>query len=84
MKESCPGSKEIRNPFPEDLVCAFCRHKNEIWSDEPDMSCKGCGRIVTRDMPPSCIEWCPAARDCVGAEKYERLIRKLKEQSDAG
>jgi hypothetical protein len=80
MKESCPGSKEIRTPFPEDIVCAFCTHKNEIWSDEPDMPCRNCGMIITRDMAPSCIEWCPAARECVGAEKFDRLLKKLKEQ----
>jgi Fe-S-cluster-containing dehydrogenase component len=44
------------------------------------MICKQCGKTITRDMIPSCIEWCPAARECVGDEKYERLMKKLKEQ----
>lgn len=81
MKESCPGSKEIRNPYPEELICAFCTHKNEIWTDEPDTICKACGKTITRDMVPSCIMWCPAAKECVGVDKYERLMKKLKEQS---
>ncbi len=81
MKESCPGSKEITNPYPEDLICAFCMHKNEIWSDEPDTSCKKCGKPITRDMKPSCLQWCPAAKECVGAEKYERLMKKFSEQN---
>lgn len=80
MRESCPGSKEIRSPYPEELTCSFCCRRNEIWSDEPDMTCKGCGKIITRDMVPSCIQWCAAAKECVGPEKYERLIRKLGEQ----
>ncbi|MBA4349143.1 MAG: hypothetical protein C0415_04030 [Thermodesulfovibrio sp.] len=80
MKESCPGSREIRTPYPEDLICVFCHHKNEIWSDEPDTVCKQCGKTITRDMLPTCIEWCPAARECVGDEKHERLMKKLKEQ----
>jgi|WetSurMetagenome_2_1015567.scaffolds.fasta_scaffold00152_42 hypothetical protein len=80
MKESCPGSKEIRTPFPEEILCAFCSHKNEIWSDEPDMVCKGCGMTITRDMAPSCIEWCAAAKECVGPDKYDRLISKLRGQ----
>jgi hypothetical protein len=80
MKESCPGSKEITNPYPEDLKCVFCGCLSEIWSDEPDTVCKGCGQTITRDMKPSCLQWCPAAKECVGAEKYERLIKKLKEQ----
>jgi len=81
MKESCPGSREIRSPFPEELICAFCTKKNEIWSDEPDMICKGCGKTITRDMIPSCIEWCQAAKECLGQAKYERLIKKLREQN---
>ena len=83
MRESCPGSREITNPYPEDLVCVFCGQKNEIWSDEPDMACKKCGKNITRDMKPSCLQWCPAAKECVGAEKYERLMLKLKEQSSS-
>jgi len=81
MKESCPGSKEITSPSPDDLVCVFCHHRNEIWSDEPDMTCKGCGKTITRDMVMSCIEWCPAAQECVGHEKYERLMKKIREQN---
>ncbi len=80
MKESCPGSREIRTPFPEELVCIFCHTKNEIWSDEPDTICKGCGMIITRDMKPSCLQWCPSARECIGSEKYERLMKKLTEK----
>jgi predicted amidophosphoribosyltransferase len=81
MKESCPGSKEIRNPYPEELICSFCTKKNEIWTDEPDTICKGCGKTITRDMVPSCIQWCPAAKECVGVEKYDRLMKKLLEQN---
>jgi predicted amidophosphoribosyltransferase len=81
MKESCPGSREIRSPYPEELFCVFCGKKNEIWTDEPDTVCKGCGKTITRDMKPSCLQWCSAAKECVGAEKYERLIKKLAKQN---
>ena len=80
MKESCPGSKEIRSPYPEELVCIFCGKKNEIWKDEPDTVCK-CGKTITRDMKPSCLQWCSVAKECVGSEKYERLMKKLTEQN---
>ncbi len=53
----------------------FCGRLNEIWSDEPDMKCKGCGKLINREMKPSCIEWCPAAKECVGLKKYERLMK---------
>ncbi|MCX8069793.1 MAG: hypothetical protein N2738_04755 [Thermodesulfovibrionales bacterium] len=78
MKESCPGSREITNPYPEDIICPFCHYKNEIWSDEPDMICKNCNNRISREMPPSCIQWCPAAKECLGIEKYERIIKALK------
>ncbi|HIJ60309.1 MAG TPA: phosphohydrolase [Nitrospirae bacterium] len=78
MKESCPGSKEIRSPYPEEIICPYCNNKNEIWSDEPDMLCKECNTKISREMPPSCIQWCPSARECLGVEKYERIMRVRK------
>ncbi|GBD98315.1 hypothetical protein BMS3Abin07_00326 [bacterium BMS3Abin07] len=80
MKESCPGSKEIRNPYPEEILCVFCGAKVEIWSDETETKCRKCGEIVTRDMKPTCLQWCPAAKECVGKEKYEKIMKKLAEQ----
>jgi DNA-directed RNA polymerase subunit RPC12/RpoP len=59
-------------------VCVFCDRKNEIWSDEPDTACRGCGKTISRELKATCIAWCPGARQCVGAEKYERLMRKMK------
>ena len=32
-------------------------------------------------MKPTCLEWCPAAKECIGAEKYERLM-KTEEEKD--
>jgi len=77
FKEGCPGSAEIRSPSPEDITCFWCDAKNEIWSDESEMKCKNCGKPITRDMKPSCIMWCPAAKECVGVEKYERLMKAM-------
>jgi len=79
LKETCPGSREIRNPYPEEIRCDTCGAKTEIWTDEPETVCKACGSAVSRDMRMTCIKWCPAAKDCVGAEKYERLIKALKD-----
>jgi hypothetical protein len=74
MKETCPGSSEIRNPYPENLECVFCGKMNEIWSDETEVQCKECGKSIKRDMKETCLKWCPAAKECVGIEKYERLM----------
>jgi hypothetical protein len=78
LKESCPGSREIRSPYPEDLVCVFCGSMAEIWSDEPDTVCKSCGMTIDRQMKPSCIQWCKFAKECVGTEKYERIVKAKK------
>jgi hypothetical protein len=50
----------------------------EIWTDEPDSACKKCGHVNARPMGTSCIEWCAFAKDCVGAEKYDRLMKAAK------
>ncbi len=76
FKEGCPGSKEIRSPFPEEIVCVSCGNRAEIWSDETDTSCPVCGKTLSREMKPTCLDWCPAAKECVGKEKYERLTAK--------
>jgi len=79
FKEGCPGSKEIRNPYPEEITCASCGSTVEIWSDEADTVCKKCGKTVSRDMKMTCLQWCPAAKECVGAEKYERIMSRVKD-----
>jgi len=79
LKEGCPGSREIRSPYPEEIKCVFCGSTVEIWSDEVETTCKSCKKTINRDMKASCILWCPAAKECVGAEKYERLKKAIKE-----
>jgi hypothetical protein len=75
LKESCPGSREIRTPYPEQIRCFWCDTACEIWSDEVEIECSGCKKTISRNMKPTCIEWCPAARECIGDEKYERLMK---------
>jgi len=71
----CPGSDIIRAPRPEEIKCVNCGRMVEIWSDEEETRCPGCGGAVFREMPPSCWEWCGSARECLGPEKYDRLHR---------
>ena len=77
LKETCPGSIEIRTPYPEELKCVFCGHRNEIWSDEPDTECSKCGMSIDRQMKDSCVLWCKSAKECIGPEKYERLMKAM-------
>ncbi len=73
---SCPGSKLIKQPVPESTECPHCHGEVEIWSDEGKAMCHNCGKKVSRDMPPSCIEWCKWARECLGEETYERYMEE--------
>lgn len=78
LKEGCPGSKEIRTPSPEEIACYWCGFSNEIWTDEVEIVCKRCDKTISREIGVTCLQWCPAAKECVGAEKYERLMRSVK------
>lgn len=73
LKDSCPGSKDIKQPKPEDIKCRKCGKTIEIWSDEVEAKCRHCGEINSRLMGPSCIDWCAFAKECLGEDKYRRL-----------
>jgi len=75
LKESCPGSREIKEPKPEEIKCRNCSENIEIWSDETETKCKHCGKMNMRLLGPTCIEWCAFAKECVGEEKYKRLVK---------
>ncbi|MFQ6033999.1 MAG: hemerythrin domain-containing protein [Candidatus Bipolaricaulia bacterium] len=53
----------------------------EIFSDELKAICPNCGRPVYREAMPSCLDWCPAARECIGPERWEQLEREKEELS---
>ena len=84
INEGCPGSKEVKTPYPEELLCVYCGSRNEIWTDEPDMECKNCKKTINRDLKPSCLEWCPSAKECVGLAKYERIMKAIESRQDKG
>lgn len=71
---NCPGMERMRVAFPDEIPCA-CGEKVEMWPDEAEASCPKCGKMVKRKTAPSCIEWCEAARECVGGELYDRYMR---------
>lgn len=70
----CPGQDD-RNIKAEIIGCPGCGCKIEIFSDEIKVRCPKCNNLVCREELPSCVDWCKAARDCVGEEKL-RLYKK--------
>ena len=70
--DGCPGSKRIREPFPENIRC-ICGRDVEIWSDELETECVYCKRVVKKDdVPLSCLDWCNVAKECIGSDKFYR------------
>ena len=74
LNKNCPGSMGLKQPQPEEIACTGCGKAIEIWSDEMRTRCRSCGTVTSRDLPPSCVEWCPAALQCVGPEIYAKVM----------
>lgn len=70
----CPGSRLIRQPRPESILCPSCGTEAEIWSDEQRAKCPSCKRYVVREGFGSCLDWCKMAKDCVGSETFDRYV----------
>ena len=77
--KECPGSKRIKKPYPEEIRCV-CGQVIEIWSDEASAVCQHCKKEVTREMSPSCLDWCSAASECVGRKKYSKYLQCKKKK----
>jgi len=79
--KGCPGAVNFREVRPDYIDCPFCGAEMEVWSDEPVAKCPACDREVTQSRDASCIDWCAYARECVGHEKYERLMIMLEDMA---
>ena len=77
MIEGCPGAQQFKQPQPENVPCPFCGEDVEIWTDEFSAQCPKCGKAVSRGGQ-SCLDWCKAAKECVGDEIYKRYVEHKK------
>ena len=73
----CPGALRSLAPEPLERTCPRCLREVEIWSDEEKVKCK-CGMTIFKDRQPSCVEWCPAAEQCLGDVVD---VKKIKEEA---
>lgn len=78
MGYRCPGQSG-RNLEVELHQCPNCGYAVEIFSDELKVTCPNCRNPVYQETMPSCIDWCPAARECVGPEKWQKLQEEKEE-----
>ena len=72
MNSKCPG-QDSRDLRVELYKCQNCGAEVEIFSDELKIRCRKCGQYIYREKQPSCIDWCPSARQCLGEERWRQL-----------
>jgi DNA-directed RNA polymerase subunit RPC12/RpoP len=72
MTGKCPGndSTKLSAAF---YKCQHCGAEVEMFSDELKIKCKKCGNYVYKEKVPSCVDWCSAARRCLGEERWQEL-----------
>ena len=75
MSEKCPGSSFLRTPTLEIKTCPECGGEVEIFSTDPNVLCGKCNFTIYNNIE-SCIQWCQYAKDCVGENVYNKLIKK--------
>ncbi len=73
MIYKCPG-QDPRNIKAEKMKCANCGYELEIFSDEVKVKCPKCKNVTYKQRLPSCLDWCKAAKDCIGAVGYGSYV----------
>lgn len=76
----CPGQNR-RDVKASLHPCPDCGHKVELFSDEMHARCRRCGAKVERESVPSCIQWCKAAKQCLGEERWKRVMEMLEKNT---
>ena len=72
MSLKCPG-QDFRWLTAEPITCPNCGFEEEIFSNENKVRCHGCRQWVYKEKLPSCVDWCSAARECIGEERWKQL-----------
>ena len=83
MIDKCPGSANLRTPTLKLKKCPECGRDVEIFSVDVQVKCDNCGFIIYNDIQ-SCMQWCKYAKQCVGKETYDRLLKKIKDGEKDG
>jgi ribosomal protein S27E len=80
MSLRCPG-QDFRWLRVELYKCPNCGTEEEIFSNETKVKCHGCGEWIYKEKLPSCIDWCSAARECLGEERWKQMQGSEESQS---
>jgi len=79
MLDKCPGAEKLRRPSIIIKICPECGEEVELFTTDAKMECE-CGFTVYNDAM-SCVQWCKYARECVGDEIYEEMIKRLEKKA---
>jgi len=74
MYGQCPGSANIRTPTLSIKKCPECGHDVEIFCSDVKVACDNCGFVIYYDIS-GCIQWCKHAKECIGEERYNELVK---------
>ena len=68
-----------KSPTIIEKKCPQCGHDIEMFSIDTEMACENCGFVVYNDTL-SCVQWCKYAKQCVGEEMYEHMMKLAAKQ----
>ena len=70
-----------KTPTIEEKICPNCGNIIELFSIDTQMPCEKCGFVAYNDTL-SCVQWCEYARQCVGDEMYEQMMKVAQQQKE--
>lgn len=77
MMDGCQGKP--RTPTIIEKICPVCGSEIEMFSIDSQMACEHCGFIAYNDTL-SCVQWCAHAKQCVGEEMYNHMMKIAAQQ----
>ena len=79
MLDGCQGKP--RTPTIIEKICPNCGAEIELFSIDTQRACEKCGFIAYNDTL-SCVQWCAYAKECVGEEMYEAMMKIAQQQKE--
>lgn len=70
--DGCQGKP--RTPTIIEKICPVCGNEIEMFSIDSEMACEHCGFVAYNDTL-SCVQWCAHAKQCVGEEMYNHMMK---------
>ncbi len=77
MLDHCPDASNLWTPTLSIKKCPQCGNEVEVFSNDLKVTCDNCGFVIYNDII-SCIQWCKYAKEWVGEETYNKLVKKTQ------